>query len=280
VTVVRLNGEEILHAVKLRSDVLVNVLMAQVIHALLELGSSGQVELLANGRKLLTTASMQESGLVDGSVVTAHLKPRPVFKPSFVEELRMDIGEFGQHVGTAGVKFLWGGMPASVDEAREILNVLHGDVDSSFHIYNEKPLLNACSCQCLKQMLDQKHLGEPDLQVLISPEELTAVIGETAFAKLCQLFDDRIDAIKLRRVDAHGNCINFHLDHSRRTMQVALNDDDEYSGGRLAFITWNGMQIPKRSVGSATIHDNTIVHGVTRMESGVRYGLFFQKTCA
>lgn len=101
-----------------------------------------------------------------------------------------------------------------------------------------------------------------------------------AFAKLCELFDDRVDTIKLRRVEAHGRCINFHLDHSRRTMQVALNDDKEYAGGRLTYITSKGMQIPRRSMGCATIHDNTIVHGVTRMESGVRYGLFFQKTCA
>jgi len=171
------------------------------------------------GRKLLTTASMKESGLVDGNVITAFVKPRPpalaaeaqaLLNPRPVEDLKFDIGEFGQHVGTAGVKFLWGGMPASVDETREILNALHANVDSSFEIYNENSLLSSCSCLFLKQMLDQKHLGEPDLQILISPEELTAVIGETAFVKLCQLFNDRIDAIKLRRVDALGKCINFH----------------------------------------------------------------------
>jgi len=35
------------------------------------------------------------------------------------------------------------------------------------------------------------------------------------------------------------------------------------------------LYCPSRPAGSATIHDNSIVHGVTRMWSGVRHGLFF-----
>lgn len=71
--------------------------------------------------------------------------------------------------------------------------------------------------------------------------------------------------------------INFHTDVSQKTMQVALNDETEYEGGRLLFVSKEGLNAPKRMTGTVTIHDNTIVHGVTLLESGVRYGLFFLK---
>jgi hypothetical protein len=61
-------------------------------------------------------------------------------------------------------------------------------------------------------------------------------------------------------------------------MQIALNGDQEYRGGRLVFITDKGFVVPRRPVGSATIHTNEIVHGVSTLLSGVRYGLFFCDT--
>jgi predicted 2-oxoglutarate/Fe(II)-dependent dioxygenase YbiX len=53
---------------------------------------------------------------------------------------------------------------------------------------------------------------------------------------------------------------------------VALNDD--YVGGALGFATPDGIQYPARPAGCATAHDNNIVHGVSPIESGIRYGLF------
>ncbi len=37
------------------------------------------------------------------------------------------------------------------------------------------------------------------------------------------------------------------------------------------------LHIPKRKSGTVTIHDNKIVHGVSMLESGVRYGFFMLK---
>lgn len=71
--------------------------------------------------------------------------------------------------------------------------------------------------------------------------------------------------------------INFHTDVSLKTMQVALNDDTEYEGGRLLYVSKGRLNAPERKTGTVTIHDNTIVHGVTLLRSGVRYGLFFLK---
>ena len=59
-------------------------------------------------------------------------------------------------------------------------------------------------------------------------------------------------------------------------MQVAINGDDEYVGGRLIYACGDGeLKMPTRPKGKITIHQNNIVHGVSKLESGVRYGLFF-----
>ena len=44
------------------------------------------------------------------------------------------------------------------------------------------------------------------------------------------------------------------------------------------FATPTGFVLPARPAGSATIHTSTIVHGVTALLSGVRYGLFLCDT--
>ena len=46
-------------------------------------------------------------------------------------------------------------------------------------------------------------------------------------------------------------------------------------GAKLLFATEHGrMEAPSRSAGDATAHDCTVVHGVTRLASGVRYNLY------
>jgi len=58
-------------------------------------------------------------------------------------------------------------------------------------------------------------------------------------------------------------------------MQIALNDQGEYDGGRLVFATSQGLYCPTRGAGSGTVHDASIVHGVTPLKTGTRYSLFF-----
>ena len=57
-------------------------------------------------------------------------------------------------------------------------------------------------------------------------------------------------------------------------MQVPLNDESEYDGGRLVWALPDGLTIPPRAAGSATIHTTGIVHGVTAHTRGVRCSLF------
>jgi hypothetical protein len=115
-----------------------------------------------------------------------------------------------------------------------------------------------------------------DFKLDLSVEDLEEEVGLEAAAHLATLFAQPFDQIKIRRVVADGGArIDFHTDYNRRTMQVVLNGDDEYKGGRLVYSTPAGLEEPPRPAGSATIHDCTIPHGVTPLLSGVRYGLFF-----
>ena len=45
-------------------------------------------------------------------------------------------------------------------------------------------------------------------------------------------------------------------------MQLSLNNDSEYQGGRLVYATKDGIITVPRPAGTVTIHHNDIVHGV------------------
>ena len=108
-------------------------------------------------------------------------------------------------------------------------------------------------------------------------DELIKLIGENSFKALEKTFGDSYNEILIRRCSAHGKFINFHTDVSLKTMQLAVNGDDEYFGGRLIYLSKDKLEAPARPAGTITIHNNKIVHGVSILESGTRYGLFFLK---
>ena len=72
--------------------------------------------------------------------------------------------------------------------------------------------------------------------------------------------------------------IKFHYDgiYSTYTVQLTLNDCSEYSGGRLCYFTRErGLEVLNRPAGFLTRHcAGTVLHGVTKLRSGVRYSLF------
>ncbi len=66
--------------------------------------------------------------------------------------------------------------------------------------------------------------------------------------------------------------LRFHIDDSFKTMQIALNHD--YQGGELIFALKDEFYIPKRPIGTATIHNGHTAHGVSPVV-GTRDSLFF-----
>ena len=171
--------------------------------------------------------------------------------------------------------------------------------------------LSRADCDVLRKLLDREWralllLSErpqaADFKLQLSFAELAQHIGQTSAQRLAALARGSFNKILLRRCDAdtdksqHGAgtigkamCIGFHLDVSQQVLQVALNDDCEYSGGRLIFLTAAGngngngngdgkegkLLVPKRAAGSYTLHNRYIVHGVSEHRAGLRYGLFF-----
>lgn len=71
-------------------------------------------------------------------------------------------------------------------------------------------------------------------------------------------------------------CINFHCDggYATGTVQIALNDQTEYSGGRLCFFVNDQLVMLDRPAGSACQHPPGVLHAVTALMEGTRKSLF------
>ena len=115
------------------------------------------------------------------------------------------------------------------------------------------------------------HLTLRTLAALTSPECVAQLLA------LCKPAAYRVDAVILRRCNVRGEFIAFHLDETPLTVQVALNGDDEYEGGRLLFLEGDRVHVPARGPGTVTRHDARVLHGVSALTGGVRYGLFLCK---
>ena len=141
-------------------------------------------------------------------------------------------------------------------------------------------LLDATARSALMRHVDEHHLtkagGDKDLRLALSQGQLEALIGADSTRHLFDFFGAEPNAIRLRRVEAGDGpaCVQFHTDYSLRTMQVPLNDAGEYEGGSLVWAVDGALEMPARSAGSATIHTKGVVHGVTALKRGTRYGLF------
>lgn len=71
----------------------------------------------------------------------------------------------------------------------------------------------------------------------------------------------------------------FHSDGNAYTVNIALNNDDEFQGGRLLALADNALQLISRQQGDATCHAGSLYHAVSAMNSGRRYSmiLFFHQ---
>ena len=185
----------------------------------------------------------------------------------------------------SGSKYLCGGAPLPPRHAAAaILHALRAPASPTPLVaFPRATLLDATQRAALMRHADgaRRKGQQRDLKLLLTPQALSKLVGAVAVQALLARFGSgTVDEIKLRRVETDGGrrVINFHLDADRKTMQVALNGEGggegEYEGGALVYVTGDGFEQPRRPAGSATIHDDTIVHGVTQLVSGVRYGLF------
>ena len=82
-----------------------------------------------------------------------------------------------------------------------------------------------------------------------------------------------------RRQAVLGERLHFHRDRASVTVNIALNSQADFKGGRLMFLVNGAVHCPTRAVGSAIINDGYIVHGVSEVNQGARYSLFAFVDC-
>jgi len=124
--------------------------------------------------------------------------------------------------------------------------------------------------------LDAQCNGDADLKLPLTEDELGHLIGLHNTQRLGSLLPHGFNQIYLRRCAAHGKYVGFHLDQALWTLQIPLNHPHEYQGGKLVYATKEGRFVcPHRAAGTGTLHDGFMLHGVTKLQSGVRYSLYF-----
>lgn len=203
-----------------------------------------------------------------------------------------NIGHFGEHADSPAVELL---MEDDImhhllrpdtklsQTLNHVLSAVGGPCPSSDFVAFEEPhqWLSPKQCRSLIQYTDEHCGTAKDFKCVMPRNVLEQMIGHATLMQLVRIFDAPQIKFALRRCCAHGQCIGFHLDkYTYKTMQIPLNDEEEYGGGRLVFLTPDHMLcVPKRPAGSTTIHRNDIVHGVSKLRSGVRYSLFLLHDC-
>ena len=185
-----------------------------------------------------------------------------------------DIGEFTHEYNTNIQKILIGNTKI-IDTTMINKCILEKkcNLNATFE-YLENTILDSSTRIALINYINRHHIDEIDFKLDITKDDLKHIIGTIAFNKLCNIFIDDFNKIKIRKVKSSNSVIDFHKDFSTKTLKIPLNSHNEYKGGDLIYLTKNKIHAPIQKLNSMTIHTNNIVHGVTKLTSGIRYSLF------
>ena len=85
-----------------------------------------------------------------------------------------------------------------------------------------------------------------DLKIDLTRDQLVGMVGDSVCQRIEKMFDSDYTDIIIRRCQTHGKHINFHTDVSQKTLQISLNSDSEYEGGRLVYATKGKLEAPRR----------------------------------
>lgn len=181
---------------------------------------------------------------------------------------------------------------------REKLEEENGDISMKPQFWRNNEILSADQLQFLSDFVDhvwERHKSDTtqkDMRIAIRPVyflRLLMKIGSSSDdAQRCLKGLKEVQSgqqegntngarLAFRRTEGPTNaCINFHCDggYATRTVQITLNDDSEYDGGRLVFYYDGRLHTPLRPQGAMTCHNRAILHAVTPLVRGVRKSLF------
>ena len=194
---------------------------------------------------------------------------------SFQENPDPDIGEFN-HIESDILR----NPDKSFDKdyINNIIETYNGSLHSTFIHHKNPNILKYKQYTDLINYINQYENNDIDFKLNITTETLIELLGDTIVNKLTSLYNGYYNTIYIRKVTGNNSLIDFHKDHSKRTMKIALNDPSEFVGGDLVYLTEGLIHKPEQIKGSTTIHNNDIIHGVTPIISGIRYSLFILHT--
>ena len=183
------------------------------------------VRFMFNDHRIKERDTPQQLDMEDGDIIDVLQEIRGGCIASPVPAL------FGAHAHAVGLRYLEcaGELThATPQDARAIVLQLGGSLDAEPKVVVE-PVLDASACAALTTYLDERAAAHetgaaPDLRLTLGEAELEVLIGQQACAAVVAAFGAPFDAIRLRRAEASAplpQCVAFHTDFSKRTMQVA-----------------------------------------------------------
>jgi hypothetical protein len=196
--------------------------------------------------------------------------------------MKFDIGIFSEPQDIGGEilpnKELLVDNDENAETSRGVIEALGSASDKeAFSFHSSNQTINFDECRDLIAYMENawKNTSQTqvDFKILLTKKDLNGIISPDSIKKLADLMDGDFNKIYLRRTQPSNKIINFHTDYSLKTLRVVLNED--YEGGLLIFATNKGFLTPSARIGYADTHNHTIPHGVTKIENGVRYALFF-----
>jgi len=170
----------------------------------------------------------------------------------------------------------------------------------TFRFSRDGGILSRDICTVLSSFLDfmwdrtssEYPSGRVDMRMCVPDAEFKRLLDVLSYSNASQVLhalkesfreipgtpkDERASKIALRMTRGPSNaCINFHCDggYATGTVQIALNDDAEYSGGRLCFFVNDRLEVLDRPAGSVCQHPRKVLHAVTALTEGTRKSLF------
>jgi hypothetical protein len=272
-----------------------------------------QISLVFKGKYLDPDSSLTSNGIEKNVLMTVHMSLRLRGMISTFDSLAGSSQQSA--LDASLTRFLFGNANELADDLyhnetvdvsiRRLLHQKelssHADRNGSFDAWYDNGVLDADTLDILsrfvehvwrRQKNESQHQQRKDMRMVIPAESFVYILercvlpvdrryAETLVRTLQKLHTGRQNGstkLAFRRTEGPTHaCINFHCDgpYATSTVQIALNDENDYSGGRLVFYnSAKGLYIPRRLKGSMTRHRPNILHAVTPVLEGVRKSLF------
>jgi len=155
---------------------------------------------------------------------------------------------------------------------------------NAFAVYENIGLTGGIRC-ALVAYIDSMRGKTGDDKLEVDRSQIVSILTLAVGHEECSHFMDNIEGIFpsrefkiiLRRTESDGTprCIAFHKDDTLHTMAIPLNAPDEQcTGGQLVYLNEAGPTYIARETDTLTLHDDTILHGISAHTSGVRFGMY------